>query len=85
MLFGNENVGEGIGYGDIKAISRVGNKQIQLALKNVLHVLAVGGELLSVTAATDQGCSSVMGRNKAPRGYQIWKFIQNISARNQNK
>lgn len=56
VLFGDKNQGSGIGIGDIKLTTLIGEQCTSLTIKNVLHVPQLRRKLISVSAATDKGC-----------------------------
>lgn len=55
VRFGNNNQGTGIGVGDIKVLSKVGEREHIVTLKDVLHVAELRRKLVSVSAITSRG------------------------------
>lgn len=50
-----DKVLEAAGVGDIRVTTKVGDKRINVTVKDVLYVPHVGSNLLSIGVATDQG------------------------------
>lgn len=66
VLFGDDSIGWGIGYGDIDVLSKVDNENVyKLTLKNVLHVPCIRRKLLSITTATDSNTCCQMYEDRS--------------------
>jgi len=64
VLLANQQKGYGIGLGEIKLVVKIDGQDKILKLKNVLHVPEIKRRLISIGAATDNGCKGIIENNK---------------------
>jgi len=64
VLLANQQKGYGIGLGEIKLVVKIDGRDKILKLKNVLHVPEIKRRLISIGAASDNGCRGIIEDNK---------------------
>lgn len=63
VRFGNNEQGEGVGVGDIKAMVSIGKEKRVITLKDVLYVPTLKRKLFSISATTKYGHQGIISKN----------------------